>query len=145
MVLHTFSFNQTPVIVGLAPKDNRPGGLVSIAAEGLKEHINCLSMTIGGFNCRFNDIVESVNNDFNLDVLSNSLLPKRITHERRPLEKIQCRLEHNGDMPIGELCGIEASIRQVGNVLVISKADQCINIQPVITSLKPNALILSQS
>lgn len=141
MVFHTFSFNQTPVIVGIAPKDNRPGGLVTIAAEGLKEHIDCLEMTIGGYTCRFDNLMDNEETDFSLEVLSDgsAIAPKRVTHERRPLEKIQCRLEHNNTMPIGELCGIEATIHQVGSVLVISKADQCINIQPAIKSLKPKS------
>ena len=141
MVFHTFSFNQTPVIVGIAPKDNRPGGLVTIAAEGLTDHIDCLDLTIGGYKCRFDNLIDDEETDFSLEVLSDgsAIAPKRVTHERRPLEKIQCRLEHNNTMPIGELCGIEATIHQVGSVLVISKADQCVNIQPAIKSLKPKS------
>ena len=99
---------------------------MTIAAEGLKEHIDCLSLTIGGYTCRFDDInAEDDTLDTSLEVLSDGssitgshLAPKRMTHERRPIEKIQCRLEPGITMPIGELCGIEATIHQVGSVLV---------------------------
>lgn len=137
MVSHTFAFDKTPLITGIrTQKVMRPSGLLTITAEGLSEHLSCLKLSIGGFNCNFEDISEPV------DITSSeldSLGVRSRGDEKRPTEEIQCRLEHRDEMPVGELCGIKAHIERVGDVLITSDTDDCIEVEPVVRSLRPKS------
>ena len=52
---------------------------------------------------------------------------------------IQCRLDHRLEMPLGELCGIDISIDQIGDAMITSKVDICITIEAAVKSLEPKS------
>lgn len=56
MVSHTFSFDSTPVVKSISPKRINPSGIVTIRASGLAKYKSCLSISIGGYRCRTDDL-----------------------------------------------------------------------------------------
>ncbi|CAG5096144.1 Oidioi.mRNA.OKI2018_I69.XSR.g14489.t2.cds [Oikopleura dioica] len=131
IVSHSFSFDQTPVVESMSPKVLRPGGIVKIEASGLIEHINCMTISIGGYNCNL-DINQNDPDmdDFELETLSRSSKKSSV---------ITCQLEHEFSMPPGDLCGLNIDISRVGGVIIRSSVDQCITVVPTAKSLKPRS------
>ena len=136
MVLHTFAFEKTPLITGVkTEKVMKPSGLVTFIAEGLKEHVPCLQLTIGGYTCNFDNIEEDLIESTEL----NAIEGRSRGDEKRQSEQIQCRLKHRDEMLVGELCDIKAHINRVGDVLITSNTEQCNEIEPVVRSLRPKS------